>query len=349
MIITLTAGLQPMPQISRLQFPGSFYHIMARGIDGHNLFNDDDDHYEFLKRLAKSLLNSGYRCITWNLMDNHYHLFVHSSEKPLCSLMRPLNSGYARWYNKKNKRHGYLFQSPFKSVLCQNSHHLSELIRYIHLNPLRANLIDSYAKLSDWKWSGHNLLLNNADAIGADFVDRKAMLDLFNQNENDALEMYHQYMLEGIDNSNLRASGWLPKTEQIELDSAQKRGSAVIGDLHFVRNAMENNLIGLRHLHRKDDYSDVLRIIASKTCSEFDITLDDLKKRGRKNIRSRAREYFCYKVHEEEKLPLGVIANFLVICISPTAELVKRGKSVVEKLITASTHDIQVQDVLIQV
>lgn len=106
---------------------------------------------------------------------------------------------------------------------------------------------------------------------------------------------------------------------------------------------MENSPIGLRHLHRKEDYSDVLRIIASKTCSEFDITLDDLKKRGRRNTRSRAREYFCYKLHEEEKLPLGVIANFLVICISPTAELVKRGKSIVDKIITARAQDILIQ------
>lgn len=241
-----------MPQMIRFQFPGSFYHIMARGIEGHNLFNDDEDHYEFLKRLGKSLLNSGYRCITWNLMDNHYHLFLLSSEKPLCSLMRPLNSGYARWFNKKNKRHGYLFQGPFKSLLCQNSHHLSELIRYIHLNPLRANLIRSYADLSEWKWSGHNLMLNNDNAIGADFVDRKTMLDLFSQNENDALKMYHQYMLEGIDNSNLRASGRLPKAEQLELDKAQKGSLAVIGDLNFATNSMENHPIGLRRLHRKE-------------------------------------------------------------------------------------------------
>jgi putative transposase len=327
----------------RLQYPGSFYHIMARSIGDHNLFNDDEDRCEFLKRLAKSLLDSGHRCITWNLMDNHYHLFIRSNEKPLCSLMRPLNSGYARWYNKKNKRHGYLFQSPYKSVLCQNSHHLSELIRYIHLNPLRANMISSYDNLSDWKWSGHNLLLNNENAIGADFVDRKTILDLFSQNENDALKMYHQYMLEGIDNSNLRVAGRLPKTEQIELDNAHKGWPAIIGGLQFVRNAMENNPIGLRRLHRKEDYSDVLRNSASETCCKFNITLDDLKKRGRKNVRSRAREYFCYKVHEEEKLPLGVIANFLVICISPTAELVKRGMYAVEKIITTNTQGTLLQ------
>jgi REP element-mobilizing transposase RayT len=311
---------------------------MARGIDGHNLFNDDEDHYEFLRRFAKSLLDSGHRCITWNLMDNHYHLFIISNEKPLCALMRPLNSGYARWYNKKYKRHGYLFQGPFNAVLCQDSHHVSELIRYIHLNPLRANMISSYDKLIDWKWSGHNLLLGNANAIGADFMDRTALLNRFSQNENDALKNYHQYMQEGIDKSNIRTSGWLSKTEQTELIGAQKGWLAVIGDLDFVRDEMKNHPIGLHRLHRKEDYSDVLKNIALETCHEFNITLDDLKTRGRENVRSRAREFFCYKVHKEELLPLKVIANFLVICISPTAELVKRGKAVVDKVIASETQ-----------
>lgn len=332
-----------MPQMKRLQSPGSFFHIMARGIDGRNLFNDDEEHYEFLRRLAKSLLDSGHRCITWNLMDNHYHLFVQAGQNPLSSLMRPLNSGYAVWYNKRNKRHGCLFQDRFKSVLCQDSHHVSELIRYIHLNPLRANMISSYDKLSNWKWSGHNWLLNNENAIGTDFIDRKAVLDRFGQNENEALRSYRQYMLDGIDNSNMRTSGWLPKTEQTELIGAHKGWLAVIGDLDFVRNAMGSHPVGLHRLHRKEDYSDVLKNIALETCGKFDITLEDLKKRGRKNTRSRAREYFCYKVHEEEMLPLGVIANFLVICISPTAELVKRGKVVVDKIITVDTQNRLVQ------
>ena len=325
----------------RLQSPGSLFHIMARGIDGRNLFNDDNDHYEFLNRFRKSLFESGYRCISWSLMDNHYHLFVQSNENPLSSLMRPLNSGYARWYNKKYKRNGYLFQDRFKSVLCQDSQHTSELIRYIHLNPLRANLISSYDKLIDWKWASHNVLLGNVNAIGEDIVDRKAVLDRFGQNENDALRIYSQYMQEGIDKSNMRTSGWLLKTEQTELIGAHKGWPAVIGDLDFVRKTMGNHSIGVHRLHRKEDYPEVLQCVASEVCSKFNLTLNDLKTRGRENTRSWARAYFCYKVHKEELLPLGVIANYLAICISPALELAKKGKPMQDGVAATFFQNVQ--------
>lgn len=324
-----------MPTMNRAYSPGSFFHLMARGIDGHNLFNDDEDHYEFLRRLRKSLISSDFRCISWNLMDNHYHLFVQSSEKPLCSLMRPLNSGYARWYNRKNKRKGHLFQDRFKSLLCEDSHHVSQLIRYIHLNPIRANMISSYEKLDAWRWSSHNLLLGNPFAIGADFVDRTTVLNRFSQNENDALRMYNLYMQDGIDVSNLMRSGWLPKTEQAELNGAAKGWLAVAGSVEYVRNAMSNHPVGLHRLHRKDDYKDVLNSIASQACKGFNLTLNELKRRGRNNARSQARAFFCFKANKEEKLPLTVIANYLLICISPTAELVRKGE-IANGKITAS-------------
>lgn len=331
-----------MPRMNRLQSPGSFFHIMARGIDGRNLFYDEEDHNEFLNRFRKYLITTGFRCISWNLMDNHYHMIIQTNEKPLDSLFGPLNGGYALWYNKKYKRHGYLFQYRFKSVLCQDSHHVSDLIRYIHLNPLRANIISAYDKLTDWKWSSHNLLIGSPNAIGADFVDRKATLNRFSQNENDALTLYNQHLQEGIDSPNKRTSGWLPKTEQTELASAHKGWISIIGDPEFVRKAMENHAIGLYRLHRKGDYPHVLKKIASEACSLFNLTLEDLKRRGRKNARSWARAYFCYKAHIEELLPLTAIANFLTICLSPTAVLAKQGRSITENVAAKDTQIILV-------
>jgi putative transposase len=331
-----------MPRMNRIQSPGSFFHIMARGIDGRNLFYDEEDHYEFLNRFRKYLIKSGFRCFSWNLMDNHYHLVIQTNENRLDSLFGPLNGGYALWYNKKYKRHGYLFQYRFKSVLCQDSHHLSDLIRYIHLNPLRANIIQSYDQLTDWKWSSHNLLIGAPNAIGADFVDKEAVLGRFNQHVGDALNSYNQYMQDGIDNSNMSTSGQLPKTEQTELAGAHKGRVAVIGDPEFVRKAMENHSIGLYRLHRKDDYHYVLKRIASEACNIFKLTLEDLRRRGRRNARSWARAYFCYKALTDELLPLTAIANFLAICLSPTAVLAKQGKIIAKSVVTTDTQIILV-------
>jgi hypothetical protein len=267
---------------------------------------------------------------------------IQTNEKPLDALFGPLNGGYALWYNKKYKRHGYLFQYRFKSVLCQDSQHLSDLIRYIHLNPLRANLITSYDKLKDWKWSSHNLLIGTPGAIGADLVDRKAVLDRFSQDENDALNLYNQHLQEGIDSTNKSTSGWLPKTEQTEIAGAQKGRIAIIGDPEFVRNAMEKYAIVLFRLHRKDDYPYVLSKLASEACSKLNISLEDLKRRGRNNVRSWARAYFCYKALKEELLPLTSIANFLAICLSPTAVLAKQGKTIAESFAATNIQTILV-------
>ena len=166
--------------------------------------------------------------------------------------------------------------------------------------------------------------------------------DVFSQNESDALNLYNQHMQEGIDNSNMSTSGRLPKTEQTELAGAHKGWVAVIGDPEFVRKAMENHAIGLYRLHRKDDYPYVLKKIASEACSIFKLTLEDLRRRGRKNARSWARAYFCYKALKDELLPLTAIAKFLAICLSPTAILAKQGKPVAESIAATDSQIILV-------
>ena len=92
-----------MPRMMRFEHPGSLVHIMARGIDKQPIVIDNEDKIEFLKRFAQCLSQVGYRCLSWCLMRNNYHLFLRTTENPMSSLMRSLNGGYARWFNKKYK------------------------------------------------------------------------------------------------------------------------------------------------------------------------------------------------------------------------------------------------------
>ena len=103
-------------------------HIMARGLDGMTIFRDDADRDFFLSRLSKNLKRTGYTCHAWALMDNHYHLFLRTSEPPMSRLTRPLNGSYCRRFNRKYKRRGYMFQDRFKSVLCQDQEYAKLLI-----------------------------------------------------------------------------------------------------------------------------------------------------------------------------------------------------------------------------
>ncbi|MFW6244545.1 MAG: transposase, partial [Fibrobacterota bacterium] len=168
-----------MPRTNRIEAPGALAHIMAHCIEGKNLFIDDQDRNEFLSRLANYLNITGYKCFAWTLMDTHFHLLVQTNHLPMAMLMQPLNSGYARYYNKRHGRRGYLFQDRFKSVLCQDQNYAAQLIKYIHLNPLRAGMVKSLEQLGNWTWCGHGFLLGNETNRGKAFQNRKEALRRF--------------------------------------------------------------------------------------------------------------------------------------------------------------------------
>ncbi len=314
-----------MPRTMRLEMPGALAHIMAHSIDGKNLFEDDEDRVEFLRRLATGLELTGYQCFAWTLMDNHYHLLVRTNHLPMAKLMRSLNSGYARYYNIKHKRSGYLFQNRFKSILCQDQDYAAQLVKYIHLNPMRAGKVKTLEQLVNWTWCGHGYLLGKEGSMGGVFQNRAECLRRFGEEEQEAIRNYLNFLSEGYSPDDLKNAGQLPETEKTEVVGSCKGWPAVIGDPDFVKQAMEKHRVRMHRLHRKADYSFVLEKTAEEVCRRFGITKEDLMHRGRKDIRTRARADFCYQLYIEELLPLTVIADFLKTTIPPVASLVRLG------------------------
>jgi len=318
-----------MPRMARLESPGSLVHVMAHSVEGKLLFVDDLDRIEFLSRFEKGLAKTGYQCYTWALMDNHYHLFLRASEKTLSKLMRGLNGGYASYYNKRHNKHGYLFQGRFKSVLCQDQNYAVQLIKYINLNPLRAQIVHSLDELKTYAWCGHGCMLGINDAYGKSFQMRGECLRHFNENELDAIKAYLEFLSKGCDAGN-ELAGQLSSIEATEITGSCKGWPAVIGNPEFAQTAMEKYKYQLNRKHRKADYPCVLDDVSKKVCKEYGIKESDLMKRGRKNSRSDARAVFCYRLHEKEFIPLAVIANFLGTTISPIAVLVQKGAAITE-------------------
>jgi REP element-mobilizing transposase RayT len=92
-------------------------------------------------------------------MPNHCHLLIRTGIKPLSDIMRKLLTGYAVYFNRRHKRSGYLYQNRYKSILCQEESYLLEVVRYIHLNPLRARIVKDIDVLNKYEWSGHAVLM----------------------------------------------------------------------------------------------------------------------------------------------------------------------------------------------
>jgi putative transposase len=132
---------------------------MARGIERREIFKDDQDRQSFLERLALILEKTQTQCYAWALIPNHFHLLLRTGLTPLSKVMRRLMTGYAVTFNKRHKRSGHLFQNRYKSVVCEEDPYLLELIRYIHLNPLRAGLVKDLKELDKYPWTGHSAIL----------------------------------------------------------------------------------------------------------------------------------------------------------------------------------------------
>ncbi len=140
-----------MPRKSRIDAAGALHHVMVRGIERGTVFRSDTDRNHFLERLGEILGETKTICYAWSLIPNHFHLLLRTGPVPISTVMRRLLTGYALWYNRRHRRHGHLFQNRFKSILCQEDVYFLELVRYIHLNPIRAGLVDDLDELGGYR------------------------------------------------------------------------------------------------------------------------------------------------------------------------------------------------------
>ena len=148
-----------MPRGPRIDFPGAVHHVYARGIEKRNIFTDDSDRIFFLEKVGANLSRFGIQCHAWALMPNHFHLLLRSTEGLLPSFMRCLLTVYSKYFNEKHKRVGHFFQNRYKSPIVGKSAYFREVVRYIHLNPLRSGIVPSVGELEDYLWTGHRKIV----------------------------------------------------------------------------------------------------------------------------------------------------------------------------------------------
>ena len=165
-----------MPRGPRLDAPGVLHPVMARGIARQQIFQDDADREDFVQRLARLAETEALTVYAWALLPNHFHLLVRTGRQPLARSMRSLLTGYAGAFNRRYRRSGHLFQNRYKSVVCDEEVYFLELVRYLHLNPLRARIVADMEGLANYAYSGHVALVGTR-AYG--WQDTEAVLTQF--------------------------------------------------------------------------------------------------------------------------------------------------------------------------
>ncbi|MFB0507050.1 MAG: transposase [Thermodesulfobacteriota bacterium] len=185
-----------MPRGPRLDTEGALHHIMVRGLEGRKIFSSNTDRRDLVGRFASVVPETEARVYAWSLMPNHFHLLVRTGRMRLSSIMRKILTGYAVSFNSRHKRLGHLFQNRYKSILVEEEPYLLELVRYIHLNPLRAGLVAGIEELDSYPWSGHAVLMGKGDHS---WQDSEYILTQFARRVEQARRAYWEFVLAGID------------------------------------------------------------------------------------------------------------------------------------------------------
>ena len=180
-----------MPRLARLDAPGVLHHIMIRGIERRKIFLNQNDYEDFIERLAMLLPEMKTACYAWVLMPNHAHFLFCTGTVPLARLMRRLLTGYAVSFNRRHKRHGHLFQNRYKSIICQEDAYLRELVRYIHLNPVRAGIVSAVGELKGYAYCGHSALMGRKKRP---WQDVEYVLGFFGKTVGAARKAYAEYV-----------------------------------------------------------------------------------------------------------------------------------------------------------
>lgn len=152
-----------MPRKRRIAFTGDILHVMNRGLEGRPIFIDDADRLALLRILSVNLIRSTCVCYAWALMPNHFHLVLRPLDHHAGDCMRRISGSYARYFNKRHERRGYLFQDRYKSLATRDFFYFKELVRYVHLNPVRAKLVANLEALAEFEWTGHRAVLGLAE------------------------------------------------------------------------------------------------------------------------------------------------------------------------------------------
>ncbi len=184
-----------MPRGPRLDTEGALHHVMVRGLEARKIFLSDVDREDFVGRLGDVARSAGMAVYAWSLLSNHFHLLVRTGRESLSRVMRRVLTGYAVSFNRRHRRVGHLFQNRFKSILVEEEAYFMQLVRYIHLNPLRVRLVRDVAELDSWSWSGHSVLMGQAEHSwqSVDYV-----LGQFGRTAGGARRKYRGFVLDGV-------------------------------------------------------------------------------------------------------------------------------------------------------
>ena len=324
-----------MPRKARIDAPGALHHIMCRGIERRKIFSDNTDRNSFVERLGRLISETKTICYAWALLPNHFHLLLKTGNVPIATVMRRLLTGYAVTFNRRHRRTGHLFQNRYKSILCQEDPYLLELVRYIHLNPLRSGLVSSVKQLNVYKYCGHSFLLGKRKNY---WQDTNMVLQLFGKRVSSARKYYLEFVEKGLalgrrpdltGGGLIRsAGGWKQLKAFRSLGIHIKSDERILGDSDFVESILEEQNERLEQRYRLQmqgyDFDKVVELVVKL----FQLKPEEVLSSSKQPQRVKARSLLCYWAAKELEIGGADIARRLKISQSAVSRAVARGERI---------------------
>lgn len=313
-----------MPRNARLDAFGTLHHVMARGIERSSIFRNNRDREDFIDRLGRRAEETKTVIYAWALIPNHFHALVRSGPQGLSHFMRRLLTGYAVSFNKRHRRSGHLFQNRYTSVVCEEDSYFMELVRYIHLNPIRSHVINTMEDLDSYPWSGHRVVMGQKNLS---LQDTPYVLQWFGGSK----ETYRAFLQKGLEapEPDLDGGG-LIRSSGGRVSETQRRNPVltdqrVLGSGDIVKHLLERkmkqkSLAQEERQHKVDEILDT-------SCKKRGITLNELQGGSRQRHISRIRSEIAHILVTELGLSCSETARQLGVSAVAVLKMLNGSKS----------------------
>lgn len=246
----------------RIEYEGAVYHVTARGNERSKIYFSKRDYEKFKEYVTEAQHKYGFVLHAYALMTTHYHLIIETPDKNLSRLMHHINSSYTTYTNIKRKRSGHLFQGRFKAIVVDKGSYLLELSRYLHLNPVRANMVQ---KPEEYQYSSYRGYISGAEE---NIVNYKTILGLLTKNEKEARERYKVFVESAMG-------------DKLESPLKKVYGGVILGGSSFIKSVLEKieegqlekeYVAGRKELRAPMGAADILTAV----CQHYGISRDEL-------------------------------------------------------------------------
>lgn len=321
-----------MPRQARIDAPGALHHIVVRGIERREIFEDDKDREDFLERLSGLLQETATPCYAWALMTNHVHVLLRTGTVPIATIMRRLLTGYAVKFNRRHGRYGHLFQNRYKSILCEEDGYLKQLVAYIHLNPVRAEIVTGVAALRSFPFTGHSALMGKRVRS---WQDTQYVLTLFGRTVSEARRNLQRHISKwaakgpcpeltggGLIRS---AGGWRAVKEAYRDGIRLTSDERILGSSQFVEKTLEQTGEAYeRRMRTQASGLDLSRVIEA-VCGFFKVEEKELASPTRRPEIARARVLVGLIATRDLLITGSEVARRLNVDRSAISRAVQRG------------------------